>query len=252
MNIGEFGSSGSSIATLFSVANFFRLRNYQSRLILFPFPILVNYVHELKRLIMVNGQDETKLISYINTLKTIPFSVELTKETDIAYGINSLAKHSKSAVVSSAARELTKKWKRIYETLQSKNQNTTTSSSSETLPTPTPTPMKNINVDSPQIKTWRVLFHYCEEETTNIFHHASSKASQVASDLKNGKRSTCSSMTVQQETDEKKKRRIQARLTELKLPTKKKRSSSLSDEMNPISKVKMTPIVPLHEQKIPK
>jgi hypothetical protein len=218
-------------------------------LIPFPFPILVNYVHELKRLILVNSQDETQLISNINILKSIPFSIELTKATDIAYVINSLAKHSTSTVVSSAARELTKKWKGIYQSLQP--QNSPTSSLSQNSATPA-TEVKNINLDSPQIKSWRALFRYCEEETTNIFHSASSKASQAASDLKTGKRSSCSSMSVQQETDEKKKRRLQARLAELKLPSKRKRSVSLGEEKNGIPKVKMTPIVPLHQQKVPK
>lgn len=198
----------------------------------------------------MNREDETQLISLINILKTIPFSVELTKATDIAFGINSLAKSSNLTKVSSAARELTKKWKKIYETIQSQSQNTETTDSSKIITTPTSS--KNIHLDSPKIKTWRALFFYCEEETSVIFQNASSKASEEASNLKTGKRSTCSSISVQQETDEKKKKRLQSRLSELKLPTKKKRSSSLSEERNACPKVKMSPIIPLHEQKISK
>lgn len=221
-------------------------RNFQSRLILFPFPVLVNYVHELKRLIMLNANDDAKLLSYIDILKKIPFSIELARVTDIGYTVNSLGKHSTFKIVSDAARDLTKKWKAIYERLQA-----TSSSSSENTSLDCPTPSNHshdVNRDSPNITTWRSLYTYCEEETTNIFHVASSKVSQLATNIKASQRGTCTNYSAQQETDEKKKRRLQARLNELKIPTKKPRNMNPSNVEPP--KVKMVAIVPLHEQKI--
>jgi spore germination protein YaaH len=231
-------------------------RNYQSRLIIFPFPVLVNYVHEIKRLLAVNCQNENQLLSSLEILKTIPFSIELARETDIAYAVNALAKQSTFPVVSSTARDLTKKWKGIYSSLQATSPPppppVASSSYVPLVSTAHPPAESNsshhdINRDSPQIKTWRALFSYCEDENTNIFHIASSKVSQAAASLKTGKRSTLSQMTIQQETDEKKKRRLEARMNELKMPTTKRRAINMTAVQSP---VKVAPIIPLHEQKI--
>jgi hypothetical protein len=239
-------------------------RNFQSRKIIFPFPILVNYVHEVKRLLFVNSQNETQLLSCLDLLKTIPFSIELARETDIAFAVNSLGKQSPFPVVNSTARELTKRWKAIYSSLQSTLPPhpplssssvalgaAVTDSSSNSLPFSSINPSDhNINHDSPQLKTWRSLYSYCEDENTNIFHTASTRVSEIAANLKTGKRSTCSSASIQQETDEKKKRRLQARINELKMPTPKRKAVTLTTGVAP--RVKSIPIIPLHQQKIQK
>lgn len=215
------------------------LRKYQSRLVLFPFPELVNYVHELKRLLFVSGENEIQLLSTLSILQKIPFSIVLAKQTEIAWLVNTLGKQTPFSEVREVARNLTAKWKDIYKQLQ-KNQEST----DQTSPAPL-APELHPCLESPQILTWKRLYFYSEEETTRCFHRASNKVSEMIENMKSGKRAVCSSFSVAAETDERKKKRLATRIDGLKIPVKKRKEISA-----PEVRVRHPPVVPLHQQRV--
>mmetsp|Transcript_6177 Transcript_6177/g.9317 ORF Transcript_6177/g.9317 Transcript_6177/m.9317 type:complete len:323 (-) Transcript_6177:132-1100(-) len=146
--------------------------NYRLRPIFYPYPENVNFMHEMKRRLLIPNLPEVQYLSDLKLISRAAFSAPLMKETGIGVAVNGLSKHSPFPAVAKAATELKTKWKETYKHLSSlSSSNSSVNESSDG------SEQTKSAVQCKDIQTWRALFAYCQAEEAEHFAKVAKKLS---------------------------------------------------------------------------